>query len=342
MVRAARPVLIPVLVALVASCGGDDGGETSSATAPRTVPSTTVAPVTLPALATADPAVVPVAGRTEARFDIIGGPDWLAATDDALWVKADDGRVVRLDPTTNESVAEVQAGSDSEICQGIGAGDGELWTCDERDLVRIDPATNEVVATVPVDKFYDSGQIPVAFDHAWALADDGSVLVGVADDAVDVEFDLGVRCTGITAGDDALWAACIEDGTVIRIDPATGEVTQRIEGLDDARVISAEGGDVWVGYSGGVALIDATTAAVVGVADAPTGQSGSVFASATGVWVRTPGELRRVEEDLEVVEEIAFPEESGGSVLVAFGSVWTSAYDDAVVYRLSCGRGACT
>lgn len=341
MARALRPFVVVVLVALIASCGGDDGGETSSPP-PSTVPSTTAAPVTLPPPAAADPLVVPVADRTEARFDIIGGPDWLAATDDALWVKVDDGRVVRLDPTTNEVLAEIQAGSDSEICQGIGAGDGELWTCDERDLVRIDPATNEVAARVPVDKSYDSGQIPVAFDHAWVLADDGSVLVGVADDAVDVEFDLGVRCTGIAAGDEALWAACIEDGTVIRIDPATGEVTQRIQGLDEARVISAEGGNVWAGYSGGVALIDAATAAVVGVADAPTGQSGGVFASEGGVWVRTPGELRRVDEDLQVVEEVTVPEESGGSVLVAFGSVWTSAYDDAVVYRLSCGREACT
>ena len=116
MVRAGRPVVILALVALMASCGGDAGGETSSATAPSTVPSTTVAPATLPAPVAADPTVVPVADRTEARFDIIGGPDWLAATDDALWVKGDDGRLVRLDPTTNEVVAEIQAGSDSEVC----------------------------------------------------------------------------------------------------------------------------------------------------------------------------------------------------------------------------------
>ncbi len=42
------------------------------------------------------------------------------------------------------------------------------------------------------------------------------------------------------------------------------------------------------------------------------------------------------------MEEVTIPEESAGSVRVAFGSVWTSAYDDAVVYRLDCGSVPCT
>lgn len=341
MQRARRLLALAVALSALAACSGDDGGEEAS-TDSSTAPTTTAPPVTLPTPEPADPVRVPVAERVESRFEIIGGPDWLAEADGSLWVKVDDGRVVRIDPATNQVVAEIQAGSDSEICQGIGAGDGEVWTCDEQDIVRIDPATNEVAARVAVDKFYDSGQIPVAFNHAWVLADDGSVLVGVRDDAVDVEIDLGVRCIGIAAGEDALWAACLEDGTAIRIDPETGEVTDRIPGLEGARFISVDAGNVWVGYSGGVAVIDAATTEVVGVTDGPLAQSGSLAASDGGVWVRRPGSLRRVDEDLEVVEEVVIPEESGGSVIVAFGSIWTSAYDDAVVYRLDCGSTPCS
>lgn len=341
MHRALCRSVVALLLCGVAACGADDGADELSTSTSR-APTTTAPPVALPPPEPADPVLVPLDDRVEARFDVIGGPDWLAEADGSLWVKADDGRVVRLDPATNEIQAEIQAGSDTETCQGLGAGAGDVWTCDERDLVRIDPMTNGVAATVPVDKFYDSGQIPVAFDHAWVLAGDGSTLVGVRDDAVDVEHDLGVRCTGIAADEVALWAACIEDGTAIRIDPETGEVTDRIQGLEGARIVSVGFGNVWVGYSGGVALIDGGTTEVVGVAEAPVAQSTGLFASEGGAWVRTPGSLRRIQDDLDVVEEVTVPEESSGSVLVAFDSVWTSAFDDAVVYRLGCGSGPCT
>ncbi len=74
--------------------------------------------MTLPAPVPADPVVVPVSERTEARFDIIGGPDWLTEADGSLWVKVDDGRVVRIDPATNEVEAEIQAGSDTRDLPG--------------------------------------------------------------------------------------------------------------------------------------------------------------------------------------------------------------------------------
>ena len=38
---------------------------------------------------------------------------------------------------------------------------------------------------------------------------------------------------------------------------------------------------------------------------------------------------------MEVVEELHAPEVSGDFVLVASDSVWTTAYDDAVLYRVA-------
>lgn len=118
---------------------------------------------------------------------------------------------------------------------------------------------DHLAATVELNKFDDQGHVPVAFGRAWVLVDDANRLVGVADDAsdVDVEIDLDTRCIQLATSED--------------------------------------------------------------------------------VWVRTGGRfLRRVDADtMEVVEDLEAPEASGGSVLVAYDSVWATAYDDAVLYRVA-------
>ena len=105
---------------------------------------------------------------------------------------------------------------------------------------RIDPATNTVAATVPVDKIADQGQIPVAFGQAWVLTGERSTLVGIAEDAVGTEIDLGTRCTELTASETAIWLACPIDGVAVAVDPEHEAVSTRVDGLTDARQISAE------------------------------------------------------------------------------------------------------
>jgi hypothetical protein len=55
------------------------------------------------------------------------------------------------------------------------------------------------------------------------------------------------------------------------------------------------------------------------------------------VWVRGGEFLQRVDAESFEVEQIRAPEQGGGEALVAFGSVWATAYDEATLYRLSPG-----
>jgi len=107
-------------------------------------------------------------------------------------------------------------------------------------------------------------------------------------------------------------------------------------GVEGARNI-AVGDDVWVGFDGGLARIDEASGRVTSVADTPSGFSVAVFATAEDVWMRTGGRfLRHIDADtMEFVEDLEAPEPSGGSVLVAYDSVWATAYDDAVQYRVA-------
>jgi hypothetical protein len=250
-----------------------------------------------------------------------------------VWVRKDLGAVVRIDPARTTELKSIQVAD--ELCQGLGADDRAVWTCTDAGLARIDPATDKVAAEVKVDKQKDQGQIPVAFGHAWVLTGDGSKLAGVADDKVEVTVDLGTRCTELAASAAAIWAACPFEGQAVRVDPGTAAVTGRVQGLKDARTIAAAG-TVWVGFAGGLARIDDASAKVTAVADAAPGYDGGITATDRDVWVRADGRfLRRVDATtVTVVEELTAPESSGGSVMVAAGSVWATAFDDEVLYRL--------
>ncbi len=325
-----RCTLVAVLLVIGAACGDDGGG--SEAASPAT--STTAAPVTVPVAEPAEVEATPIEPRVEARLELPGGPDWLATGAGSVWVKMDDGTVSRIDPATNRVTAEIEVAD--QLCQGLGASDEAVWSCADGGVVRIDPATERVAATVDVEKIADQGQIPVAFGRAWVLTGDGSTLAGIEGDEVADEVDLGTRCTELTASAAAIWAACPIDGMAVAVDPEAGAVSATVEGLPDARQISAAE-HVFVGFSGGVARVDEASATVDAVADATSGLSGDVEATGDAVWVRTGGRfLRRVDpETMEVVEDLEAPEVSGGAALVAFGSVWATAYDDGVLYRVT-------
>jgi hypothetical protein len=114
-----------------------------------------VAIVVVAAPAEAKPAkAIPLAKVTEAKINTGGAPDWLTSDGTALWTKRDTGEVVRIDPATNTVTAttEIYTNPTEDDCQGIGFGDGAIWTCRRGDIVRVDPVTAAVVTSIPVDR----------------------------------------------------------------------------------------------------------------------------------------------------------------------------------------------
>ena len=90
----------------------------------------------------------------------LDSPDWLVSGFGSVWVKQDDGAIVRLSPK-----GKVQATIDADIyqppvCQGLGVTADAVWACaTEGTIIRIDPETNEVAATVEVPKINEQGRL---------------------------------------------------------------------------------------------------------------------------------------------------------------------------------------
>ena len=316
-----------LLVASAAGCSGsgDDGGGTAGSPSP------------------AQPRTV---GPDSWRLGTTTteNPDGLAAIDHGVFVKTDDGRVVRIDPGSGRVTAEADldtAKDPANYCQGIGSDGDTLWACSAgdstTDVVRLDPKTLSVTARVPVDKLFDQYTLPVVGGAVWVLAGDGSRLVSV-DTATGRSSTsrLPYRCFQLAATVAAVYATCLVDDEVIAVDPRTRKVVGRAQ-VDGPTNVAAGGGEVWVSGDRGLTRLDGTLGSPTLFEGPSAGPEGDLLVTESAVWVRSPDDfLLRLDPATGAVTAryAQHPAISGGSTLLAYGSLWTSASDDAAVFRV--------
>ena len=316
-----RRTLIPPVVVLamlgLAGCGDDDEPDPAqpmqAAVAESTVEDAAIAQLTLP-----------------------GDPDWLAVDEHGVWVQRNSGELAVVDPATNEVSGSVNVG-DPELCAGIGASYGAVWTCVASDVVRVDPETLEVVARLPVKKQAVQGHLVGGFDRVWVLTSDGSKLVGIdpATNQVATEFELPARGNDVTLSDDALWVPCRVDDRVLKVDPTSGEVLLDLA-IDNPMAVAVDD-DVWVGTATTTLQLDPATGEVLLEGDAGSSPDGGLALDADSVWVRNGEDfLIRLDRDTgERVQQITAEDlTSGGDLLVLDGEVWTTSYDDQLLFRI--------
>jgi streptogramin lyase len=335
-VLAALALILP-LTALVA-CGGD-GKESSTPTVETGSREANAA----------DGAVLEVEGSAEetmALADVqeasmqLASPDWLTFQGGHLWVKQDDGMVVRIDSRTNKPNGNVRADTKSEhLCQGIGSGGGAVWSCSGSDIVRIDPKRLTVTDSIPVGKVFDQGKLVFVGGRIWVLTGEGDSLVGIDTATVspDSPIQLPDSCSELGAGPDTIWVLCPIAGKVLAVDPASASVEAELE-IDSPSFAVATGSDLWVGSAGDLVRVDIETLEPVArFLGLDPGPDGDVAVDGENVWVRTPaGFLHRIDATSNTVAEQVEPDEalSGGAVLFAEGSLWITAFDDSLLLRL--------
>lgn len=167
----------------------------------------------------------------------------------AVWVSVPahephhEGRVVRIDPATNEVVARIPV---EEYVEEIAASEGSVWGNAIEwaaggptfSLVRIDAGTNEIVARIP----NVSGPLAVGDGGVWAVdragaraGPEGSTLLRVdqGSSAVVERIPLGVAALDIEFGEGFVWVLSSEPepgaGDILQVDPTTSEIVARIE-----------------------------------------------------------------------------------------------------------------
>ncbi len=327
--RIAVGAAVTVMV-MVAACG-------PSANGPKPAPTPAATP-TAPSPSAIDR--VSLKEVAEARVEI-PAPDWLATGFGSLWVKQDDGAVVRISPK-----GKVEATIDADVyeppvCQGIGVSEKAVWACASGGtIIRIDPETNDIAATIEVPKINEQGRLTASGDQVWMLTGDGDELAGLseASNRLGDPISLGTFCTDVSdqVVEGLLWIGCASEGVLLRVDLDQRKVTGTVKNLPLATNISV-GHDVWVGFDEGVARIDPHSLEVTLLQGAV--HPDRIRATSDDVWIREAGEnfLSQLDPSTGAVRRVITGDDltTGGDVLEFDGALWATAYDDDTVVRLA-------
>jgi streptogramin lyase len=233
-------------------------------------------------------------------------------------------------------------------------GGGSIWVYNHLDgtVSEIDASTTEVrqttdVSARPVDLGLLTGPVLAADEGgAWIIGVDGNkkpvltrTLAG-AGGAHDFPLDREPRAVAI--GEGAVWVlgAGARDYQVLRVEPATGEVTARTRFPASSRVTSLDVGlgAVWVVSSSSATLyrINARSTAVTRRTDLgqraglPEVQFGTVWVSVSNAGGTT---LLVDPRTLRVVNQLSCCAPGQQDDVDAFGSTWTSDWTSGAVVR---------
>jgi serine/threonine protein kinase len=214
-------------------------------------------------------------GTEASTFSVGGTPRNLVAAFDSLWVGTVEGRVFRVDPTTDLvdsswTLRNADAQTAFDLDQGpgwIAEGPKAIFAGSSSTISRIDPATSEV-------RVLDSpawGPMAYGFGSLWVLARGLERLSAVTMRRL-ATVEMAAGYVDVATGFGSVWVADDESGTIVRVDARQNviERTYELGGSPFGVVVGA--GAVWAASDDGtVARIDPETddVAIVQVGGAP-------------------------------------------------------------------------
>lgn len=348
-------VLALMSAALLTACSSDaDRGAQPERAAPTASPSPDSAGPGEGGVPT-----VSLADRLEAELTIEGQPDWMASGYGSMWVAVDEaGTVDRIDPATNEVVANVKVGD--HPCAGMAAGFGSIWvpSCSKQALYRISAASEKVEAVVklPVFQTFSGtgpfGGLAAGAGAVWMVTEgkDGAfdtlARIDPPSNRVTDEIPLGHLGGGVAVGGGAVWVSAPEDGVLLRVDPRSRKVVGEVDGLAQPSLIAADREAVWVlsatwadhpDGDGSVTRIDPATNEVVATIeiDESPGEAGEIAIGEGFVYARSQFTLlAKIDPATNSLVERYEDRKGLGDVEVGFGSVWLSDFAFNRVWRL--------
>jgi virginiamycin B lyase len=275
----------------------------------------------------------------DAEFPVSGHPDWMAVTEDGLWVTSSSANhVVQLDAKTNKPGTVITL---QKPCSGLAIGFGSLWipSCGSHDLVRADVATGAIQATIPASPADSEGGITTGAGSVWVVTSASSELdrIDPATNAVVARIQLPKGSFNPIYASDSVWVASNEGNALVRVDPATNAVTGSTPIGPKPRFLTVGEGSVWVLNQGDgtVSRVDAKTGKLLATIPAGIpGLGGEIAYGGGSVWATVFGyPITRIDPAKnKVVQQWAG--KGGDSIRYAHGSLWLTFLTDAKVWRL--------
>ncbi|MBW3546537.1 MAG: hypothetical protein KY452_00150 [Actinobacteria bacterium] len=255
----------------------------------------------------------------------------------AVWVGS-DGVVTRLDPSTGQStVVEVPG------LGGLAVGAGAVWAGGSAGLSLIDPQSGMVTATIPAES--SARMVAADSESVWAvLGDTRLTRVNTTEKRLVASEAVAPRVGGLAVGDGSVWASDPVAGELIRLDPMTNTVTDRVEIGVGPRGVAVGEGSVWVANTdvGTITRYDPRAnrvATTIEVPDRPV----SLAVGEGGVWVigeDAQGLVSRIDPVTNTVTDQVKVGAPLAAVAAGEGAVWVLGRTPSTLVRIAASTEA--
>jgi DNA-binding SARP family transcriptional activator len=259
----------------------------------------------------------------------------------AVFAMGNDVAVV--EPRTNKVLARVPVGSSPTL---IREGDGSVWVADhdEQTVMQIDPERRKVVRTIGLG--FRPDDLAARDGAVWAFDKQGGILEKLPYEEISTRFERRgfAGFDGMAVDEKAVWLS--GGKRLIRVDPDTGEVVKRADVPGDLIDVAVGAGAVWAvtGPSPTVLRIDPRTGAVtdrIPIVTRPSTFSPrpiGVAADAKFVWVLNgdPAIVAKIDPELHGVVAMLPLSLGRGSIglTAGQGAAWVSNEHDGTVTRI--------
>jgi virginiamycin B lyase len=274
-----------------------------------------------------------------ATFVVKGHPDWLAVTDDAVWVASSNvNHVVKLDAATNQPGTIITV---SQPCSGLAVEFGSLWipSCGDHTLVRADVKTGAIQATIQAGPADSEGGIATGAGSVWLVTSKASEL-----DRIDPATNAIVAKIAIPAGsfnpvfaNDSIWVSSNRGNALVRVSPATNTVISSTPIGPMPRFLTVGAGSVWVlnQGDGSISRVDATSGKLLATIPAGIpGFGGEIAFGGGAVWATVfKFPITKVDPATNIVTG-QWHGAGGDSIRYGHGSIWLTSYSGEKVWRL--------
>jgi virginiamycin B lyase len=187
--------------------------------------------------------------KSSATFKVGKTADWVLSTDSAVWVASTKpNSIQRIDPVTNKVVSTVVLAG--EACSGLAIGFGSIWVpvCGKKPLLaRVDAVKNRIVAVLSVGPAGPEGGITVSRDSIWIVTDKKSTLVRIDPDTGTVRQKIQIPAGSYNPlfSEGIIWITGFDSSVLTAVDAVTGELLASIPVGPNPRFLTAGGGSVW-------------------------------------------------------------------------------------------------
>ena len=271
-----------------------------------------------------------------------GGPGTRATEPFQEVALAHASDVAVIQPDTSKVMARVAVGSSPAL---IREGDGSVWVADRLDLTvtEIDLESRHVLRTLGLG--FRPDYLAARNDTVWAFDKEERVLARLGDEQTwerleDPDF---AEIEGLALDDHAVWLA--GGRRLIRVDPESGKVVSNVSMPDHVDGLATAGGDMWAVSSSSAAVlrIDPRTAEVrdrIPMTDELGSGSNalSISADTDFIWVLNGDTATVVKIDPsrhDVVETYRLGVGRGSLALAAGeGAAWVSNAFDGTLTRI--------